>query len=105
MFFENLTRFIGVLYGLGMKTETTLNALYSFPGFRALSKLKGVLGDPKARVIVLDRRQKKRPAHVVTLAGVSMTAFITRSGTWTPAACASTSDLSTAAYPAGSAKL
>ena len=32
---------------------------YTFPGFRPLSKVRGVFGDPKARVITLVRRSKK----------------------------------------------
>ena len=33
---------------------------YRFPGFRPLSKLRGVFGDRKARVVTLVRRSKKR---------------------------------------------
>ena len=32
---------------------------YRFPGCRPKSKLKGIFGDPHARVVVLERRQKK----------------------------------------------
>jgi hypothetical protein len=39
-----------------------LEDAYSFPGFRVLSKLSGVFGDSFARVITLNRRQKKRCA-------------------------------------------
>lgn len=35
---------------------------YEFPGFRPSSKIQGVFGDPKARVIRLKRTQKKRHA-------------------------------------------
>ncbi|TVM04165.1 MAG: hypothetical protein CV087_01855 [Candidatus Brocadia sp. WS118] len=42
-----------------MKTCKTLAELYSHSGFRARSKLIGVYGDPYARVIKLERRQKK----------------------------------------------
>jgi len=45
-----------------MKTKKTLNDLYSFPGFRAHSKLKGMFGDSPARIVTLVRRQKKRYA-------------------------------------------
>ena len=45
-----------------MKTNKTLNELYSFPGFKARSKLKGMFGDSPARIIALVRRQKKRYA-------------------------------------------
>ena len=44
-----------------MKTKTTFSHLYSFPGFRARARFKsGILGDQKARVVELNRRQKKR---------------------------------------------
>jgi hypothetical protein len=33
---------------------------YSFPGFRPLATVQGVFGDPKARLITLVRRTKKR---------------------------------------------
>jgi len=48
-----------------MKTKKTLAELYSFPGFRASSRLTGVLGDPVARVITLTRRQKKQSVRSV----------------------------------------
>jgi transposase len=32
---------------------------YCFPGFRVLSKLKGIFGDPRARLITLKRRRRK----------------------------------------------
>jgi len=37
---------------------------YRYPGFRPMAKIKGVFGDPKARVITLRRTQKKRYAAV-----------------------------------------
>lgn len=55
-----------------MKTKTKLNALYSFPAFRALSKLKGILGDSPSRIVTLVRRQKKRhAAHAAALGQAS----------------------------------
>src|SRR5258708_39107241 len=33
---------------------------YSFPGFRPEQTVRGIFGDPKARVITLKRRSKKR---------------------------------------------
>ena len=43
-----------------MKTKKSLSEIYSFPGFRARVKFKkGILGDQKARVLDLIRRQKK----------------------------------------------
>ena len=38
---------------------------YNFPGFRPKATIKGILGDPKARVIRLERSQKKRYVDVV----------------------------------------
>lgn len=38
---------------------------YRFPGFIAQQTVKGVFGDSKARVIKLNRRQKKQSAQVV----------------------------------------
>ena len=35
---------------------------YAFPGFRPHPTVRGVFGDPKARVITLIRRSKKRSA-------------------------------------------
>jgi hypothetical protein len=88
-----------------MKTKTALISLYCFPGFRARSRFKGVFGDPNARIIIQERRQKKRLVPVVALAGASMTTLSIGSETWTPVACASTSSLSIAAYSVGAAKL
>ncbi len=38
---------------------------YQFPGFRPKAGIQGVFGDPKARVIRLERTQKKQSAAVV----------------------------------------
>lgn len=47
-----------------MKTKTTFSQLYSFAGFRAQTRFKsGILGDTKARIVSLGRRQKKRPVQ------------------------------------------
>ena len=35
---------------------------YRFPGFRPKAKIKGIFGDPRARVITLQRSQKKQHA-------------------------------------------
>jgi hypothetical protein len=48
---------------------------YQFPGFRARSKILGIFGDPKARVISFKRSQKKR--HAVT-AALCITVITTR---------------------------
>jgi hypothetical protein len=87
-----------------MKIKATLNALYSFPGFRAGSGLKGLFGDPQARIISLERRQKKRAVHAALGALAFMIIFIIKSETLIPAACASTSSLSTVGYSAAGAR-
>ena len=57
-----------------MKTKKTLQDLYSFPGFRAGSRLKGIMGDSLARIVTLVRRQKKRDAvHAASPPAVSTT--------------------------------
>ena len=38
---------------------------YAFPGFRPQPTVRGVFGDPKARVITLERRSKKHSAAAV----------------------------------------
>jgi hypothetical protein len=38
---------------------------YAFPGFRPEGTVRGIFGDPKARIIRLKRRSKKRDAVVV----------------------------------------
>src|SRR5215207_3039798 len=35
---------------------------YRFPGFRPMDEVRGVFGDPHARIVTLVRRSKKRPA-------------------------------------------
>ncbi len=56
------------------KTRRLLDE-YRYPGFRPKADIKGVFGDPKARVICLDRTGKKRSAAVV---GPRMGAITTR---------------------------
>lgn len=89
-----------------MKIKTTLYSLYSFPGFRARSHFKsGVFQDPKARVIELVRRQKKRfvqhAAH--RLEAITINGF-TESGMWMRAACGFIWNSSTGDFIAGRAK-
>jgi hypothetical protein len=48
------------------KRKRLLDA-YRFPGFRPVAELRGVFGDPYARVISLVRRSKKLP--VVSVVG------------------------------------
>jgi hypothetical protein len=37
---------------------------YRFPGFRPRSEVQGIFGDPRARIIRLERTQKKQHAAV-----------------------------------------
>jgi len=45
-----------------MKKLRRLQDEYRFPGFVPLARVKGIFGDPRAVVISLRRRQKKRNA-------------------------------------------
>lgn len=57
-----------------MSKHKRLTDAYRFPGFIPSQIVKGVFGDPKARVIILQRRQKKQYApSVVKHNGVFMT--------------------------------
>jgi hypothetical protein len=49
------------------KRRKRLLDAYRFTGFRPLERVRGIFGDPKARVISLVRRSKK---HVAALVGV-----------------------------------
>jgi hypothetical protein len=42
-----------------METRRRLVDLYRFPGFRPRASVRGVFGDPQARVVSLERRGKK----------------------------------------------
>jgi len=48
-----------------MEKKRQLLDEYRFPGFRPRADVHGVFGDPKARVIRLERTQKKRSVDVV----------------------------------------
>jgi hypothetical protein len=48
-----------------MEKKRQLLDEYRFPGFRPRTDVHGVFGDPKARVIRLERTQKKQSADVV----------------------------------------
>jgi hypothetical protein len=50
------------LYDLWMDKKRRLLDEYQFPGFRPRSRIKGIFGDPRARIIRLERTQKKRHA-------------------------------------------
>jgi len=46
------------------KRRRRLLDAYGFVGFRPRAEVRGVFGDPKARVVTLDRRGKKRFADI-----------------------------------------
>ena len=50
-----------------MRKHKRLTDAYRFPGFTPSETVKGVFGDPKARVIELKRRQKKLSALCVVV--------------------------------------
>ena len=49
-----------------MATSRRLTDLFRFPGFRPYATARGVFGDPKARVLRLERRGKKPVAGSAT---------------------------------------
>ena len=49
------------------KRQRRLQDAYAFPGFRPQTKVRGLFGDVKARVIALIRRSKKRSAAVAVV--------------------------------------
>lgn len=76
-----------------MKRARTLSELYSFPGFRAAAKLKGVFGDPDVRIIHLRRKKSLASVPVVAAdAAQCMTGVYRRCGMWAPVAFASCSN-------------
>jgi hypothetical protein len=56
-----------------MKTGRSLRELFSFPGFVAAATLKGVFGDPKARIVSLRRRKKRPFARIAAIAAAAAT--------------------------------
>jgi hypothetical protein len=46
----------------GARRKRRLCDAYAFPGFRPEGTVRGIFGDPKARIIRLSRRSKKRSA-------------------------------------------
>ena len=62
-----------------MSKKRSLQDEYRFSGFRPRVTIKGIFGDPKARIMQLERRQKKRFAVVV---GQSTTVTTTRKSDW-----------------------
>ena len=55
----------GFLMTATAKRKRRLWDAYAFPGFRPEATVRGIFGDPKARIIRLRRRSKKRDAVVV----------------------------------------
>jgi hypothetical protein len=61
-----------------MRKTLRLRDAYRFPGFRPEAIVRGIFGDPKARIVSLRRRRKKRPvapaanpiAPITTASGV-----------------------------------
>src|SRR5208337_5229462 len=45
-----------------MRKPRRLDDAFRFPGFRPEATVRGIFGDPKARILRLLRRGKKRPA-------------------------------------------
>jgi hypothetical protein len=65
-----------------------LRDAYRFPGFRPVEDLRGVFGDPHARVVTLVRRSKKRRAgHVDDNSSAGTIAKFGALAIWQPAAC------------------
>ena len=65
-----------------MKQAQTLSAVFSFPGFRARSRLQGIFGDAHARLVTLVRRKKPPCVRAAELGtGPSMTAGRAECGT------------------------
>lgn len=84
-----------------MKRVQTLSALFSFPGFRARSRLQGIFGDPHARLVTLVRRKKRPCARAVGRGTApSMTARRAECGILMPPAGASIWRSSNGAWPA-----
>ena len=50
-----------------MKKDKTLIELFSFPGFLARKELEGRFGDPRSRIIILDRKKKQQAVLNVAL--------------------------------------
>jgi len=46
---------------------------YRFPGFRPAAVIRGIFGDPKARIVTLQRRRKKRRAASAVNPGAPIT--------------------------------
>jgi hypothetical protein len=67
-----------------------LRDAYRFPGFRPIEEVRGVFGDPHARIVTLVRRSKKRHAAPADehIAGGTIASFA-ELAIFRPVACAS----------------
>ncbi len=91
---------------LSMKTKKTFNDLYSFPGFRARSKLTGIFGDSPARLVTLVRCKKKwNAAHAAQPVIASTIARCIGSAMLIPEARGCTWNLTIAGWTVGSVVL
>jgi hypothetical protein len=61
------------------KRARRLTDAYAFPGFRPQTLVRGIFGDPKARIVALVRRSKKR---CVVFAGESIAAGTIGAPAW-----------------------
>jgi hypothetical protein len=85
-----------------MRKIMRLPDTYRFPGFCPAATVRGIFGDPKARIVALQRRRKKRPAAPavnpsapITTAsrGASATCLVaTLASTWRSRFAASSAD-------------
>lgn len=88
-----------------MDKKPTLKDLYSFPGFRALARLKPHPYHPGAMVVTLKRRQKKLFVHAAKFIVYGMTTEPGLSVTLTAAVVLFIWNLTFAALNAQSARL
>ena len=72
-----------------MKRARMLCELYSFSGFRAAARLKGVFGDPDLRIVRLQRKKRPAPVRAVAVHAVrSMIGACRERGIFRPGAFA-----------------
>jgi hypothetical protein len=87
-----------------MKKIKRLTDAYRVPGFKPQQVVSGIFGDPKARIIRMNRIEKK---HVAPIAGrstrVSMIGRFALYGTYPAVTCGSSSNWRFAGLPAGAA--
>jgi hypothetical protein len=83
-----------------------LRDAYRFPGFRPIEEVRGVFGDPHARIVTLVRRSKKRyAAHADEYIATGTIASFAARAIFRLAACVSSwSSRCAASIAAGAAK-